>query len=799
MLKNYFKIAFRNLIRNKVFSFINIAGLSIGLACCLLILLYTRDERSFDRFQQNKDRLFRVTCEVVDKLYDRDVKYGGAAAVQGPAFEKEIPEVESFVRTYEQDFVVKNARESFTEKGTWVDENFFQVFSFPLISGSQEKLLSDQHSIVLTDAIAKKYFGTINAVGKTLELEINNKFEPFVVSGIAKRAPENSSIKFDMLLPFSYYAALSKNDKGDWTLFNYSTYLLLRPHSNLQAVNAKMNGVYQDRATEQLAQDSIQRYSIKFIWSLEPFLQMHLDEQFINEGSIKDESRPIYSYILTGIAFFILLIACINFINLTIAQSLKRSKEIGLRKVVGSSRIQLIRQFLGESFALCFVSFALAIVLAQIVLPLFNDLANKRLSLAYLLDLPLVASFIGLFILTGFAAGFYPAMVLSGFHPVETLQNRAQVAGKNYLSKILIVVQFALANFLIIATLFMYFQFDYLTHTELGYNDKDLLVVDINGQEANKPLLELFKAQFANLPGVEKVAERMNGLWGTGAKAGGKDLDIDLERVDEAYLPTLEIPLLKGRNFSKDFPSDPTHSVIVNEAFVKEIGWKDPIGKTVDQVNGKNSRYTIVGVLKDYHFASLKQKIKAQLFTMNPSIALGRFLIRLKPGNAASTLRAIEKIYKDLYPWHPVEYYFVEEANEKNYDAESKWKQIIMYSAILTVFISCIGLLGLTMLSIGKRTKEIGVRKVLGASVWQISELVTKNFIGLVLFAFLLAIPACWFAISRWLENFPYRIPMSGWLFLEGSVLTLLVAILTISVQAIRAANANPAKSLRSE
>jgi putative ABC transport system permease protein len=527
---------------------------------------------------------------------------------------------------------------------------------------------------------------------------------------------------------------------------------------------------------------------------------MHLDTRVVNEGSIRDESKPIYSYILSGIALFILLIACINFINLTVAQSLRRSKEIGLRKVIGSSRVRLIRQFLGESYALCFISFVLATALAWVVLPLFNELANKRLSLEYLLDWPLVAAFIGLFLLTGFSAGFYPALVLSGFRPVDTLQNRIRVAGKNYLAKGLVVVQFALATFLIIGASVVYFQYDYLTRADLGYNDRNLLVVSgPSPQEGNKPLLSQFKIQLTALPGVQQVAERMNGRWGTTAQANGKDIGIDFERIDESYLPVLGVPLIQGRNFSKAFPSDSTQSVIVNETFVKEAGWGNPIGRTVDQVDAKDRRLTVIGVVKDYHFASLKQKIKAQLFTLDPSVSLGQFLIRVQPNNTAATVATIAKVYKGLDPWHPFAYHFVEESNKKSYEAEDKWRQIIGYAAILTIFISGIGLFGLTLLSISRRTKEIGVRKVLGASVWQISGLVAKNFVGLVLISFLLAIPAAWYAAGRWLDNFPYRIPMSGWIFVLGSLLTLVIALLTVSIQAIRAANINPARSLRAE
>jgi len=797
MLKNYIIIAFRNLNRNKLLSFINISGLAIGLTCCLFTLLYVKDELSFDQFQQHKNRLFRITCEVVDKKNSRDQTYGLAAAVQGPAFKNGIPEIEEFTRVYESNFLLRANNESFNQQALWVDKNFFSTFSFQLVSGNAESLLNDPHSIVLTEPMAKKYFGATNAIGKTIELEINKKFEPFIVSGIAKGCPENSSIKFDMLIPFNYYAQLSDNDKGDWHLLNYSTYLLLRPEADPTAVCNKMKAVYKQSAGEQFTE--VNEAGMEFVWGVEPFLKMHLNTGVENEGSIKNESKPIYSYILTGIAFFMLIIACINFINLTVAQSLKRGKEIGLRKTIGSSRLQLIRQFLGESFVLCFVAFVLAMVLTSILLPLFNELANKQLRVEQLVDFSLLGSFMVLFLITGFVAGFYPAIVLSGFRPAQSLQNRIQIAGKSYLSKVLVIAQFAIATFLIISTLFIYFQYRYLTHTDLGYDDKNLLVVNISGEEKNRELLTLFKSQFNSLPGVDQVAEKMNGRWTTSAMAGGKDMNVDYDAIDENYLPLMKVPIVQGRNFSKDFPSDSARSVLVNETFVRELGWKEPIGKTVDMINGKEVRATIIGVVKDYHFSSLKNKIIPKVFTMDLKKGLGRFVIRVNSINTAATLKSIENVYRELYPFHPFDYYFVAEQNLRNYEAENQWKQIIMYSAIMTVFISSIGLFGLTMLSIRKRTKEIGVRKVLGANTWQISFLVSKDFIGMVFTAFLFAIPGAWYAISKWLENFPYRIAMNGWIFIMSAVLILLIAVITVSMQTIKAANANPVKSLKTE
>ena len=793
MIKNYFKIALRNLFRNKVFSFINISGLSLGLACCMLIALYVKDEVSYDRFHEKKDRLYQMTNKIIDKQ-GKITDIGVACMIQGPSFKQEIPEIEACVRVQTNNLIVKKGNETLYEDVSWVDENFFSVFSFPLLEGNPKTALSDIHAVVLTEETAEKYFGKTNPIGKTLEFEIRDKFEPFVVTGIAKKSPQNSSIQFKILLSYNYQ--VEKDPDNHWLNFSYPTYFVLNPKADLKAVEAKMAQVYDSKAKDEIAQETKNGFSDKIIFGLTPLTAMHLNAKIEYVDGI---SNPIYSYILSGIALFILLIACINFVNLTVAQSLRRRKEIGIRKVVGGQRKQLIMQFLGESFVVCFIAFSLAFILAQLALPIFNELANKRLALSYLFDYQLVLSFVALFFLTVFAAGFYPALVLSGFDPVKTLYNRFQFLSKNYLSKGLVVLQFVLAIFMITITFFIYNQFDFLTHQNLGYNDKNLLILHV-GQDDNRQLMTVFKNEFAKVSGIEQVASRQNGFWGTNSRANGREIPVSYEHIDENYLPTLQIPLTEGRNFSKDFLADSTNSVLVNEAYVKEAGWNDSgVGKTIDFLNGKNAKLTIVGVVKDYHYGSLKEKIRPQLFTMQPDKPYGRFLLRIDPNNKPKTIQSVEKIYRSLVPYRPFKYDFMEDLNYENYEAEAQWKQIIGFGAILMIFISCIGLFGLTLLSIQQRTKEIGVRKVLGASVFQISSLLSKNYIALVFFAFILAIPAAWFATSKWLENFAYRIDINWWVFALAGVLVLLIALLTVSFQAIKAAVANPVKSLRTE
>ena len=532
-------------------------------------------------------------------------------------------------------------------------------------------------------------------------------------------------------------------------------------------------------------------------WGLQPLLNIHLSTEYDAEDELKDASKPIYSYILSGIAIFILLTACINFINLTIAQSLKRAKEIGIRKVIGGQKKQLMKQFLGESFMICFIAFVLALALATLALPFFNEVSNKQLSLSYLADTQLIVGFICIFGMTGFAAGFYPALILSGFNPIQTLYNRVKISGRNYLAKILVIIQFALAALLIISTLFIYKQFYYVTHKELGYNDKDLVVVNLPWGNNDK-VIDLFKNELAKDPQIKIVGAHNRGRSGTIAKADGKQIQFEYDRIDDKYFDALQVPFAQGRNFSASFPADSINSVIVNESFAREAGWKNPIGKTVD-LFWRKRKLTVVGVVKDYHYRPLNEKISPLIFTVEPELDLGQLYIKISPNKIPETLHFIESTYKKLVPLYPVNYEFKNESNTQAYEADEKWKQIITFGAIFTIFISCLGLFGLATLSAERRTKEIGIRKVLGASVNSIVQLMANNFLKMVLISNIVAIPIAWWAVTKWLENFAYHINIQWWVFAVGVLVTVFIALLTVGFQAIKAAVANPAKSLRTE
>jgi putative ABC transport system permease protein len=797
MFRNYFKIALRNVQRNKIYSFINIAGLSLGLAAAMLIILYVKDEVSYDHFQKNIGNIYRITFTMLNKDGGVEHRDGITGYLQGPGFTGNVPGIQSFVRIQSGGVDIKKGTDVNSKEMLKADSSFFSVFSFPLLSGNPKTCLSNPYSVVLSEDEAKKQFGTTDAIGKTLMLRNDSTFVPYSVTAVAKRCPQNSSIKFDILLPFRP-SAEDLQSSENWFNFFLNTFVVLDPKANVASVQNQMQQFY-DRDSKEAIKMLTEKYGPVFgkvQYGLQPYAAMHLSKDFPPNAGLTDASNALYSYILSGIALFILLIACINFINLTVARSLKRAKEIGIRKVVGGNRKQLIIQFLGESFILCLIAFVTALAIVKLVLPVFNDLSNKALALSYLFDAKLIAFYIILFLATTLLAGFYPALILSGFNPVQTLYSRFTLSGKNYLQKSLVVLQFALASFLICATIIIYLQFNFLTIEKLGYDDSNLVLVNKNLERSET---KLFREQLMKDPDIIGVAFKNGGYSSTRAKVNGDStIDFAYETIDESYLPLLKIPLVSGRNFSKDYPSDSSHAVLVNESFAKQAGWKNPLGQEVNFWY-KNKKYAVIGVVKDYHFEALSKKIGPQIFTMEPENNFGMACIKIRPNTAGSSLGYIQKTFKNLFPLIPYSYTFKQDENIKNYEAEEKWKQIMLFGAILTIFISCIGLFGLSVLSAEKRTKEIGIRKVLGASVRSIIATLSTDFLKLVILSMLVAIPAAWLAAGKWLEHYPYRISLSWWMFSIAAILVILIALATVSFQAVKAAIANPVKSLRSE
>lgn len=797
MIRNFWTIAWRNLMRNKVYSFINIAGLCLGLACAMLIILYTKDERSFDLFHKNKESIYRITVARFDEQGKQSPGGGNTGYFHGPAFERQIPEITQVVR-YQGDIKdVKKGTEVLREEVINVDSNFFEVFNFPLISGNTHTALNDPFGIVVSEDVAKKYFGSVDVIGKAMEMKLEDEFKPYIITAVAKRCPQNSSIKFGVLLQMEVPED-HLLDKENWFNFFLNTFVVLSPGADEAKVEAKMKQVYESDAKDviiKMREVYDEKGSQSYL--LQPLKHLHLGADYGVGNGLRDGSNPWYSYILTGIALFILLIACINFINLTIARSIKRSREIGIRKVVGSSRQQLMFQFIGESFLLSLFAFILALALVEFSLPTFNRLANKSLSLSYLLDFKLMAFYLLLLVATALLAGFYPALILSSFQPVKTLYGRFSFDGNNYLQRGLVVLQFSLATLLVIGTITIYRQFNFMLNTPLGYNDTNLVRVEkwsMKPDEFNRFQQELLKKDM-----VKDMAPSNSGYWGTGARVNGdQNIQFAIENVNENYIPVLGLELVKGRNFQAGMPTDSTDHVIVNESFVKEAGWKEPLGKEVNFFWRDNKKYKVIGVIKDYHFSSLNEKIEPQLLTWNPN-NFGELYIKIKPGSGSKALAHITASFKAIFPFMPYSYSFLADDNKKEYEAEEKWRQMMLFGAVLTIFISCIGLFGLSVLNAEKRTKEVGIRKVLGAGVAHIATQLSVDFLKLVFLSFLIAIPAAWYAGVKWLENYPYRIALGWSMFVFAACIVLIIAIATISFQAIKAAIANPVKSLRTE
>jgi putative ABC transport system permease protein len=793
MLQHYFKSTLRNLLRNKIYSAINIVGLSLGLASAMLIILYTNDELSYDRFHANVANIYRIGHNRVNPDGSIESRGGNTGYFQGPSFNAAVPEVKSFVRLTGYVTELKQGSEITSELVYAADSNFFSVFDFPLISGDPQTALGDPRSVVISEATALRIFGKTDVLGMDLYLKANNAFEPYAITGVSRNCPDNSSIKFNIIAPLKVDA----NDES-WADFFLNTFVVLEAGANVNDVETKMKQVYEKEARETILNSAV-KYNNKtsIVHVLQPLTDIHLSKIYKADNGLKDASDPMYSYILSGIALFILLIACINFVNLTIARSVKRAKEIGIRKVVGGDKRQLMIQFLGESYLLCLAAFLLALVLVQTVLPFFNQLSNKVLFLSYLLNVRMVLAYAGLFLITGMLAGFYPAMILSGYHPVRSLYNGLKL-GKVNLQKGLIVLQFALSTLLVMATIIVYSQFNYLINTDLGYDQDNVIIIRKPGlthRDAN-----LLKTELLKNPDILYVSARNGGREGTSAKISGDiEAEFDYETIDESYFPLYKIPVVQGRNFSSKFPSDGTHAIVVNETFVKNAGWKEPIGQEVNFWYRNNEKYTVVGVVKDYHYLPLNQEIGPQIFTMSPARDYGLALVRINPDHVADALAYIQKTFNKVFPMSLYQYEFKTLEYQKSYNAEAKWKKVMMFGAGFTIFISCIGLFGMSVLAAEKRTKEIGIRKVLGASVAAAVTLLTKDFLKLIVLSLLIAMPAAWQLATQWLQYYPYHIQLNAFMFAFAAVFVVVVSLATVSFQAFKAAWENPVKALRSE
>jgi putative ABC transport system permease protein len=804
MFKNYLKVALRNLWKNKAFSAINIVGLAAGLAVCLLIVLYVVAELSYDKYNVNADRIYRLDADIY--FNNTQATFAVAPDPLALTLKREYPAVEEMVRlNYQSDILIKKDNQNVQDHhGVFADSTFFKVFTVPMVSGDPATALKEPNSIVISETTAKKYFNSTDVIGKTLIVDNNATCK---VTGVIKDIPSQSHFHFSFIRPRG-------KDNDSWLSNNTFNYILVKPGVSRTLMQSYVNATtdkYIGRDLEQQLHSSLKDLQNKgnhFIYHLMPLTDIHLtsDKQY----EIEVNGNITYVYIFSVIAIFILLIACVNFMNLSTARSANRAKEVGIRKVAGSLRSHLIIQFLTESVLMSFFSLILAILIALLLMPLFNQLAGKDMRVSTLFSTWLLPVMIALVFVVGCIAGSYPSFYLSSFQPIQVLKGNIAKGFKNsWLRSGLVVFQFFISIVLIIGTIVIYNQLGYIQSRKIGYNRDQVMVVhniyNLNGK------IKTFRNDLINIPGVTNATVGdLPTATSFDTEGWFRDASFDATKavvltnfyVDENYVPTLGMNMQQGRNFSKDFPSD-SAGVIVNEAAVKILGFKDPFKETLYRPNFHNdgtitpSPYHVVGVIKDFNFSSMHQNVGPLIIQLSDNYQ--NIAVRVSAKNVSSVISNVESKWKDMAPGQPFNYTFMDADFDKIYTAEQQTGKLFITFAVFAIFIGCLGLFGLVTYAAEQRTKEIGIRKVLGASVSGIVGMLSKDFAKLVLIASLIAFPVAWWAMNKWLQSFAYRTNISWWIFIVAGLAAIMIALLTVSFQAIKAAIANPVKSLRTE
>jgi ABC-type antimicrobial peptide transport system permease subunit len=788
MMNNFLKIAFRNLLRNKGFSIINISGLSIGMASAILILLWIQNEVSQDRFHENGKRIYTLNNR--DKFNGDYWAWNTTPKILAPTLQQTYPDIESFSRATNTDFLFTYGEKHLNVRGSFADSGFLKIFSFPLIEGIHANALANINNIVITQKLSKKIFGDEEALGKVIRLDSN---ENFTVTGVMKDLPNNTSFDFEFLVPWSYLNKLGWNDSS-WGNNSVKSFVLLKSGVSQKSFDAKIKNVTINHSSgENKATSEV---------FTQPFEDMYLYNKSENGKFIGGRVEMVRLFGI--IAVFILLIACINFMNLSTARSEKRAKEVGIRKVVGAPKQALIAQFLGESVLISFIAGVFAIIIVQLSLGSFNLLVSKQLKIDY--AKPWYWAFALFFIVcTGLIAGSYPAFFLSAFKPVKVLKGTFKAASALVTPrKVLVVLQFTFAIILIISTIVITNQIQYAHNRDAGYNKDKVVYVNIVGDmDKNYELIknDLIKKGIAVAvtKSMSPITQRYSDGWGMswdGSTEADKKTDFVRMASDADFVKTMGVNLIKGRDIDiNNYPTDST-AILLNETAVSMMRLKDPIGVTVKD----NDRdWHVVGVVKDFVYESPYQKVQ-QLIVFGPKSWFNA--IHFKLSSSLSDSKAIqmaEQVFKQYNSEYPFDYKFVDEAYEKKFDDQKRTGNLAALFAGLTIFISCLGLFGLATYMAQNRIKEIGVRKVLGASVSNITTLLSKDFLKLVIISLLIASPLAWWAMFQWLKDFEYRIDIQWWVFALAAGLAIIIALLTVSFQAIKAAIANPIKSLRTE
>ena len=800
MFKNYMKIAFRSLKKHKGYSFINIFGLAIGMAVCMLIFLWILNELSYDRFHEKADRICRLTLDIeVGSMLHTPVSLTAA----GPALVDDFAEVITAARVDRPRRVsVEYEDRLFQEAGVGFAENaIFDIFTFPFVSGDPNTALEAPNSVVITENMAKKYFDDKDPLGKILRF---NNDTDFSVTGVIKDVPPNSHFRFNMLRSFQTLMAEGSVRDDMWFDLRFFTYLLLDENADPAQLEQKLPGFIDNHLGDALraAGGSAQLF-------IQPLKKIHLYSDF--ERDISANSDITYVYLFSAIAIFVLLIAGINFINLSTARSATRAQEVGMRKTLGAVRSRLIGQFLGESMIHSFLAMGLAIVLTKMSLPYFNSVIGSELTLNFFQSPWQLATFLGMAVIVGVFAGSYPAFVLSSFPPVKVLKGLLKAGGSHSrFRKILVVFQFSISIALIAGTIIVYKQIIFMKNKELGFNKEHVVVIPRMNDSFRKSYRSI-RSELLNLSGVIDVGASdlvpsRGHLIGSFLPEGFADdqvLAMDYMNVDAHYIPTMGMEIINGRNFSEDFATDPDESVLINETAAKKIGWENPVGKRFvfrppPNSEGEVFYLSVIGVVRDFHMQSLRERIEPLIIFYDYDSLL-TISVRAASDNIPQTLGLLENKWKELDPNRPFQFLFLDDSFDSLYRQEERLKTITFYFSFLAVLIGCLGLFGMASFTAEQRTKEIGIRKVLGASVPGIVRLLAKEFVLLVIAANLIALPAAYFAMNRWLQSFAYRMDIHPLIFVLAAALSLSIAMITVSYQAMRAAFADPVDSLRYE
>lgn len=797
MLKNYLIIAWRNFLKHKSFSLINIAGLAVGLACFILIMLYVQFELSFDRYHEKAERVYRVVAHQPGNVYLGSDHFAVTQAVLSKTLKAEYPEVSHAVALDDwNEVLVTMGDKSFYENGViWAGPDIFQIFSFPLLAGNPASALSEPYTVVLTEATAQKYFGAENPLGKIIRLQDKHDM---TVTGVVKNVPRNSHFHFNMLGAFETLIAINDNKEQfqQWGNSSFYTYILVQPGFDAAAFEAKLVDLVKKYHTEEW-RDKTKPHR----YYLQPLQEIHLNSHINFDIGKNNDVR--YLYLVSGLALIILLLACINYMNLTTARATLRAKEVGMRKVVGADRLQLLKQFMGESLLLTVAASLLALLLVKLLLPAFSNLVDRDLSFGLLLQGRLIVGLAAAIFVVGSIAGSYPAFFLTAFQPAKVLKGEIKDQGRSRLRSTLVILQFAATAALIICTAAVQQQLHYIKNVKLGYNREQVLVMRMRDREARKKF-DLIKRDLLNHPNFESVTASghlptsigsQTGLGWT-KRDGQEAIHSYNTTVDYDFINVFEIELVEGRNFSRMFATDSAQAFIINEKLRDLLGWESAVGKPFgrgDEANGK-----VIGVMKNFHMHSFRQEIHPLFIQLGANwswYASARIRTNDIPG-AIAHMRGVWQKYSANYPF---DYFFLDEEFNKMYRAEERLSTMFGYFTMLAIFVACLGLSGLASFMAERRTKEIGIRKVLGASLGQLLILLSKDFAKLIILANLLAWPVAWYAMNQWLQNFAYHAPLGWTIFFLTAFAALLLGLFTVSFQTIKAALGNPIEALRYE